>query len=110
VWISEGIDRSGALGMLMEVNNTIEKVSGNNFGLRPLIGASAPASRYASRSQAEAMLGPTFGSFLTTSMRVLNSSTDQREWQDSDTRALRRLLPYQNLSIIRQAIDRLEGR
>lgn len=108
VWVAEGIDRSGALGMIMEVNNTIEKVSGNNFGLRRLLGASQPASRFASRSQLEAMLGPTFGSFASTVLQVTAAGTDANEWKESDTRALRRLLPYQNLMIIRQALDKIE--
>lgn len=108
VWITEGIDRSGALGMIMEANNTVEKISGSNFGLRRLLGASQPASRFASRSQAEAMLGPTFGSFLSTVMQVTSAGTDANEWKESDTRALRRLLPYQNLMIIRQGLDKIE--
>lgn len=108
VWITEGIDRSGALGALMEINNTVEKISNNNFGLRRLLGASAPASRFASRSQLEAMMGPTFGSFLSTALQVAAAGTDANEWKDSDTRALRRLIPYQNLTIIRQLFDKIE--
>lgn len=108
VWVSEGIDRSGSLGAIMEINNTLEKISNNNFGLRPMIGASAPASRFASRSQLEGFLGPTFGSFAETSLKVLSAGTQDREWDEKDTRALRRLLPYQNLTFIRQGLDKLE--
>ena len=35
--VIEGIDRSGALGGIMEINNTLEKLSSNNFGMRPLL-------------------------------------------------------------------------
>lgn len=108
VWVSEGIDRSGSLGAIMEINNTLEKISNNNFGLRPLIGASAPASRFASRSQLEGFLGPTLGSFAETTLKVLSAGTQDREWDEKDTRALRRLIPYQNLSVIRQGFDKLE--
>jgi len=108
VLIAEGIDRSGSLGAIMEINNTLEKISNNNFGLRPLIGASAPASRFASRSQLEGFLGPTFGSFAETSLKVLSAGTQDREWDEKDTRALRRLLPYQNLTFVRQALDQIE--
>lgn len=107
-WVVEGIDRSGMLGILMEANNTIEKISGNTYGFRPMLDISAPASRYASRSVAESMLGPTFGSTLTTVTKVANAATDQGEWTAADTRALRRLLPGQNLSIIRQLLDKIE--
>lgn len=31
VWITEGIDRSGVTGIIMEANNTVEKLSNNNF-------------------------------------------------------------------------------
>lgn len=107
VWVTEGIDRSGVTGIIMEMNNTLEKVSANNFGLRPLLGVSTPSSRFASRSQAEAFMGPTFGSLLTTAMSVTGGAADG-ELDDADVRAIRRLMPYQNLMIFRQAIDELE--
>jgi len=110
VLITEGIDRSGMLGMLMEINNTVEKISNNNYGLRPLLGVKTPGSRFASRNQTEALLGPTFGSFATTTLKVLSAGSQDREWKENDTRALRRLLPYQNLMLWRQGFDKLEGR
>ena len=108
VLVMEGIDRSGALGILMEINNTVEKTSGNTFGLRPLVGAAQPASRYASRSQIEALAGPTFGSLLSTTLQVANALSDSQEWTEADTRAVRRLIPYQNLTILRQGFDKIE--
>ena len=108
VWVTEGIDRSGMLGILMEMNNTVEKISRNNYGLRPMLGASAPASRYASRSNVEAALGPTFGSLLSTTFRALGATTGEGDMKDSDIRAIRRLLPYQNLMIFRQGLDKVE--
>jgi hypothetical protein len=108
VWIVEGIDRSGATGMIMEANNTIEKITGQSVGLRPLMGVTAPASRFASRSVAEGFLGPTYGSLTSGVLRVANAATDESDWTESDTRALRRLLPYQNLTFLRRGIDKLE--
>lgn len=110
VWAMEGLDRSGSLGILMELNNTVEKLSNNSYGLRPILGASSPASRYASRSQLESFLGPTFGSFAETVLKVVGAGAQDREWTEQDTRALRRLLPYQNLMLFRQLIDKLEGK
>lgn len=107
VWVTEGIDRSGITGIIMEMNNTIEKVSNNNFGLRPLIGISTPSSRFASRSQSEAFLGPTFGSMLSTVLKVSGGTADG-DLAESDIRAIRRLLPYQNLMIFRQLLDKIE--
>lgn len=105
--VLEGIDRSGVLGWLMEANNTVEKVTGNTYGLRPLFGVSAPASRYASRSTLDSLVGPTFG-LAGDAIKVMSAATDQHEWSESDTRAIRRLLPGQNLSFLRQALDQLE--
>jgi hypothetical protein len=103
----EGIDRSGALGMLMEVNNTLEKISGNHYGLRPLVGINAPASRYAARSALDSAIGPTFG-LAGDVIKAASAVTGEREWTDADTRAFRRLLPGQNLSFLRQGLDRIE--
>lgn len=107
VWVTEGIDRSGMLGVFMEINNTLEKISGNSYGLRPMIGINAPASRYASRSALDSALGPTFG-LAGEVVKIAGAATNQRDWADSDTRALRRLLPGQNLSFLRQGLDEVE--
>jgi hypothetical protein len=107
VWVTEGIDRSGMLGMLMEANNTIEKITTQHYGLRPLLGINAPSARYASRTALDSALGPTFG-LAGEVVRVAGAATGERDWSDSDTRALRRLLPGQNLSLIRQALDEIE--
>ena len=104
----EGIDRSGSLGAIMEINNTMEKVSSNNFGLRPLLGVDLPAARFASRSIADGIMGPTFGSSIGLVARVANAGLGEDDWTESDTRALRRLLPGQNLTFIRNGLDRVE--
>jgi hypothetical protein len=101
--VMDGIDRSGAMGILMEANNTAEKLTGNRFGFRPLIGIDQPASRFASRSFAEAAIGPSYGSLVSSLSRVANSATDENEWKDSDTKAFLRLLPYNNLFYLRRA-------
>ena len=105
-WVVEGIDRSGAVGVIGEINNTIEKISSNSVGLRPLLGISAPASRFVSRSVSESLLGPTFGSLLSTTVAASNALTSNEPMTEADVRALRRLIPLQNLSIIR-GIERL---
>lgn len=106
--VVEGIDRSGSLGILMEINNTLEKATGNNVGIRGLLNISQPSSRFASRSAAEAFLGPTFGAFASTIFRVSGAAGGDYDWTEADTRALRRLLPYQNLTFLRQGFDKME--
>jgi hypothetical protein len=105
-WVIEGIDRSGAVGVIGEINNTIEKISSNSVGIRPLLGISAPASRFVSRSVSESLLGPTFGSLLSTTVAASNALTSKEPMTEADVRALRRLIPLQNLSILR-GIERL---
>jgi hypothetical protein len=106
--VIEGIDRSGALGILMEMNNTVEKITGNAVGARPLLGVSSPASRYASRSALDSALGPTFG-LAGDVIKGLNAISDTGEWTQADTRTIKRLVPGNNLSILRQGFEKLEN-
>lgn len=108
VWVTEGIDRSGALGVLMEINNTAEKISSNTFGLRALLGSSAPASRFASRSIHESILGPTLGSLLSTTIAASNAVSSGEPLSDADIRTLRRLIPLQNLFYLRKGFDMVQ--
>lgn len=108
VWVVEGIERSGALGVMTEFSTTAEKISSGSVGFRPLLGISAPASRQVSRSIAESALGPTFGSLLTTTIAASNAITSEGEMTDSDIRALRRLIPLQNLVYLRKGFDEVE--
>ena len=71
-WIGEGLDRSGTLTLLFEVNNTIAKVTNAPMlieGLSALMGddpakgskMEGRASRFATRNVAGALGGPTVG-------------------------------------------------
>jgi hypothetical protein len=109
VWAMEGIDRSGVVGIIGEINNTIEKISGNNAGARALLGIDAPASRFVSRSVAESILGPTFGSLLSTTVAASNAITSEGPMTESDVRTLRRLVPLQNLFYLRRGFDAIQN-
>ena len=100
VWVREGVDRSGTIPLLMEGFNTAEKMSGQTF-----VGES-PASRYASRNWADAIAGPSFGRLKAVGDVVRN--TLDGELQDRDIHSLRKLLPYNNVFLIRKFIDDLE--
>lgn len=108
VWLMEGIDRSGAIGILTELNVTLEKLSQNQIGLRPLLGIDAPSSKYVAHSLSQTALGPTFGSLLNDTIRALSTGVGPDEMTEADIRTLRRLLPYQNLTGVRQALDKVE--
>lgn len=108
VWLMEGIDRSGAIGILTELNVTLEKISQNEIGLRPLLGIDAPSSKYVAHSLSQTALGPTFGSLLNDTIRALSTGLGPNEMTEADIRTLRRLLPYQNLTGVKQALDKVE--
>jgi hypothetical protein len=114
VWIAEGIDRSGVLGILGEVNNAVEKTTG--FGYRRLIGAENPhSSRYASRSVIDSWLGPSFGTAQDifkavggTASVFANEDDTADGFSEAQQRAFVRLLPYNNHSVIRAGFQLIE--
>ena len=109
VWVMEGIDRSGAIGILGEINNTVEKMSSNNIGLRSLFGIDEVNMKQVNRTVTESLLGPTFGSLLSTTVAANNAITSGDPITDSDVRTLRRLLPYQNLFFLRRGFDEIQN-
>lgn len=105
-WLFEGIDRSGVLGPLAEINQISNKVTRGKVSLQSLVGA-PPLTRYASTNAMGAVLGPTFGT-VQDIFQITGSATNA-DWTKSDSRALRRMIPYQNLMIARQLFDEMES-
>lgn len=105
IWVTEGLDRSGLFGWFFDVNNIIEKATRGRVGLNAITGG-PQMSRYASRNITGALLGPTFG--FTQDLTTVIGDAAQADWTESDTRALRRLLPYQNLIGFRRVLDQAE--
>jgi hypothetical protein len=99
----EGIDRSGLIPVLMEANNMAEKMG--VAGLSRLAGAS-PASRFAARTMTSSLVGPTGG--LIENAAVSTRALATGEINESDVRAMRRLIPFNNLTILRQIFDKAE--
>ena len=102
-WIVEGIDLSGVFSVMMEANNTLEKMGAP--GLSAVAGA-PPTSRYASRNMLGSFIGPTAGT-----VQDIGQSTRavlQNDLKKTDVRAMRRLLPYQNLFYTRKMLDEAE--
>jgi hypothetical protein len=93
-WLTTSIDRSGVTGYLFEVNHVAEQFTGGAVGLAAITGR--PVSRYAARNWADSILGPTAG--LLKDMQAAGSSVfHDGAIRESDVRAMRRMLPYQNL-------------
>lgn len=106
VWLAEGIDRSGATGWLYDANNMAEKLSNGHVGIGPMLGAE-PMSRYASRNWLGAALGPSFG-LAADVQTAFGAALDGEEWSERDTHAIRKLVPYQNLFYLRNALNQVE--
>lgn len=108
-WLVEGIDRSGVFSLVWEVNNIYEK--GGGYGLTQMIGQ-PPASRFASRNIAGAIMGPTVGTMadMASILGVINSPLTGRENTKADIRAIRNNIPMQNLIGLRYLFDAIEGK
>lgn len=104
-WIAEGLDRSGIFSIAFEANNTVEKAFG--IGAYGALAAMFPgseqtgkASRYATRSVTEALVGPT-GSLLDNLVRAGNSIKGGEPWSEGEIRNAYRLAPGATLPGIR---------
>lgn len=105
-WIAEGIDRSGIISLFFEINNTLEKVSGNQVGIRPMLGAS-PSSRFASRGKLESMAGPNVG--MAADILATADDTISGEFDAGTVRRIRRtVIPYQNFFMFRGPLNQAE--
>lgn len=116
-WIFEGVDRSGLLGILSEVNQMSHKLTRGSISLQRLAGAPA-LTRYASTNVAGVLAGPTIGTIqdvaqvigtgASVAMGTTGASGEKTEWTKSDSRAMRRVIPYQNLVFVRRIFDSAE--
>ncbi len=102
VWLAEGVDRSGILPVIAEING-IADVFG--FGAGTITGQQ-PLSRFATRNKVGGLVGPSFGGVVdaATFSRALASG----EIKESDLRALRKNLPYQNIFYLRGVLNEIE--
>lgn len=102
-WITEALDNSGLLGVLMEVNNMSEKVTRGRVGLSMISGKQV--SRYASRNVMGSLLGPTADAAA--DLATLGGIGSEK-WSHADTRALRKIIPLQNVFYLRKLFDKAE--
>jgi hypothetical protein len=100
-WIAEGLDRSGYLGIIMEANNLSEKMSRGTVGINPLIGGEI-MSRYMNRNGAGSLAGPSAG-LIQDTFFTIPGAIATGDIKESDIRAFRRNLPYQNLFYLQAA-------
>jgi hypothetical protein len=104
--IKAGIDRSGVLGWLMDINNISEKITGGSVGLSRLAGGQT-SSRYTNINSVGALIGPSFG--LIQDLGQLAYAGGNGEWTQKDSRTIRRLAPMQNVFYLRKLFDQVEA-
>jgi hypothetical protein len=111
-WIAEGLDRSGIFSIAFEANNTIEKAFGiGGYGALaaafPNASQEGKASKYASRSVAASVLGPT-GDFIDTAIRAANAIKGSGDGMtEGDIGAIKRMIPGATLPGIRSLVEYL---
>ena len=95
IWAVEAFDRAGIGGIFSEGNNILEKVTG--LGVRPIFD-DVEGSRYATRSPADAVLGPSFGRLVNT--MNLFKSIAEGDFSEQDVNTIMGFIPGQNLPIM----------
>lgn len=106
VMLTEGIDRSGITGWFFDANNILEKATRGAVGVSRLHGGPM-MSRYASRNIMGAILGPSVGT-VQDAFQTSGAITSG-DMSAGDVRAMRRLIPYQNLFYMRGLFDQAEA-
>jgi hypothetical protein len=93
--IKEGMTRANTLGWAEEGNAIASKLTGGSVDVYRLIGADKPPSRFASRSAADMLLGPTWAKIE--SLSKIAGSAGTGNWDQYDTTATRRFIFLQNV-------------
>jgi hypothetical protein len=106
-WVKEAISRGNLLGWFEEGNALASKVTRGGVDIYRMIGADKPLSRYASRSAMDQILGPTAGK-IGGILAVGSAASKPSEWNEADSKAMRRLIGGQNVFYLRNLFDQVE--
>lgn len=104
--LKEGIDRSGYMSWLFDVNNIVEKLSGQ--GLNTYLGTEM-ASRYQSRTGMEAAFGPTYGAILNLWNTTQAATKDNVDMTMRDINNIRGFVPLQNIPYLDPLFDAISN-
>jgi hypothetical protein len=104
--IKEAISRGNILGWLDEANTLSSKMTRGKLDIYRAIGADKPLSRDAGRTAVENLLGPTVGK-LSNLTRVTGAMATG-DVNAGDIKAIRRLVPSQNLWFWNRALTEVE--
>ena len=100
----QAAEYSGVTGILFDINNMAEVISGNEFGIRPMLGVKSffQDPNYAQKSGQIGGPAASLGFDLVNSM--INPDADGSDM----ARSVRRLLPFNNLFWFSGLVDRLQ--
>lgn len=107
ILLAEGVDRSGLLPVIAEMNGVADVFG---FGAGTLTGQQ-PLSRFATRNKVGGLLGPSFGGVVdtaTSTRAAVDAAISDGEMKESDIRAMRKNLPYQNIFYLRWLFNEAE--
>lgn len=106
-WFKEAVSRGNILGWMEWGNALASKTSGGSVDIYRTLGAGKPLSRYASRSALDQLLGPTAGKVE--NVLKVTSALGRADWNEGDTKALRRMVAAQNLFYVRGLFNQVEA-
>jgi hypothetical protein len=106
-WIKEAMSRGNIFGWLEEGNALASKMTRGGADIYRLIGADKPLSRFAGRTVLDQLIGPTFGKVE--SIAKVTGATVSGDWKADDVKALRRMIPMQNLAYLRGLFNQVEA-
>lgn len=106
-WIKEAMARGSIFGWLEEGNALTSKMTRGGLDIYRLIGSDHPLSKYAGRTVADQLLGPTFGKLI--DLQKMTGAASSGQWDAGDVKAMRRFIPTQNLAYVRWLFNQMEA-
>ena len=102
VWLAEGLDRSGYLGILADYSHIADKVG---LGASSILGT-GELSRYQSRNIGASLLGPSVG--LLGDAAISIGALKSGEISEADAKSIRRMIWFNNHFLLTGAMDNFE--
>jgi hypothetical protein len=96
--LSQAIEKSGVLGIVGDLNNAVEGMSGHSLGIRPLLGLDPPL--YAKRNSWADQMGAALGPAISPWLNLTWALTAPEAKSDEIAGAIRRHIWFQNLIYI----------
>jgi len=105
--LKNAIDRSGLLAYWGDMNAMAEKATRGKISMYKALGLEGqPLDRYASRNLLGSILGPSAGRI--SDIGQITGAISNGEWMESDARAMRRMMLYNNLFWAHRAFNKIE--